>query len=896
MNPIAILVVDDDVEFQTLISSALQDEGFRTITASSGHQAIDRIQIEKPHFMILDLLLPEMPGDEVCRIVKENPLLRNIIVIITTAKDDLNRKLACFENGANEYLVKPVDPREIVARIKRFIRMIDEFKTSAPVVGAPAGDHRIMAPSAQLDKEPSHGTVDIGPKSSDSFARIKPKYGIYRVENLIGSGGMGYVFKAYDEPLERFVAVKILSKRLSNSPEFVERFRREAKVLASINHPGIAFIYSFGEEEGEHYFAMQWCQGGSLQDLIRKKGRLELLPTIDIILQCAHALSAASRKGVVHRDVKPSNLLFDENQQIKIVDFGLASAEKNRSARITQVQEFLGTPSFMAPEQAQSSAVDHRADIYALGITFYYMLYGAHPFEANSAIEMVIKHASEPFPAFNNQGGRIPRAAYDIIEKMTRKNPAERYADYQSLIQDLEKLRIQLLSQSQWKIPRADKQSSVPFLRDTNFFELLSVLFNQGTSGVVNIRWSQLQKKFLIRQREIVLFESSQHDENIWNTLLQTEVLKKEQLPLPSEDLEKSLNRFLLNQTFTLEEFKASYRRLMKAALMQVFFWPVFEGDFFPATIEHDAFTTIRIADILLEAARSLINYDHVKNHLQKEHLIQRTPQFDVILASLDISPEESFLISRLEGDSSSLNTLQLLTGQTEEKIGRFLFVLEKLGAIQLKSADERRIPRRTDVPATPPPSKSYPVKETTSVRVTEKAKISDSDKQLKPKEDTLHRLAAKRFVESSKSMTDSDSVVRMEFQKSEKRIEQEHNVKVAEQFFRLAQDKFAELDYWKVTQLCKQAIKNNPSDSKYYHLMAQAYAQHPRFGKDAEQSFYKAIEVDPWNPDYHVDLAKFYLQQGLHARAINQCEKALKLAPHHEQALQLFQELNARK
>jgi serine/threonine protein kinase/ActR/RegA family two-component response regulator len=892
LNPINILVVDDDKDFQNLIVTALQDEGFRTTSALNGREALDMIQTEKPLFMILDLLMPEMSGEELCRIIKENPLLRDIIIFVLSANDDLETKVSCLEIGANEFLVKPIHPREIAVRIKRFMRMIDEFRNAPPVApSVPAVDRPIFVPTT-LDKDKSHGTIDVGLQSADSFARIKPKYGIYKIETLIGSGGMGYVFKAFDEPLDRFVAIKILSKRLSGSAQFIERFRREAKLLASIDHPGIAHIFSFGEEEGECYFAMQWCPGGSLADLIRKKGRIELLPSLDIILQCAQALEAASKKGIVHRDIKPNNLLFDENQHIQIVDFGLASGEQ-MSSRVSQVQEFLGTPSFMAPEQAQSSAVDHRADIYALGITMYFMLYGTHPFEASSAIEMVIKHASEPFPPHNDLGGRIPKAAYEIIEKMTVKNPAERYQDYKALIDDVDWLRKQLLSMSQWKIPRAEKQSATPVLKGASLFELLSVLFNQSVSGVLTVRWAQLHKKFFIRHREIILFQSSQPDENIWNVLVQKHNLPKDQMPPADEDLEISLNRLLLAQSITIEDFKTTYRKVMKAALMQVFFWPVFEGEFYSANIEHDAFASMRIADLLLEAARSLINPDQIPERFQSDLYVARTPQFDVILSSLDIRPDESFLASRLDAEPITLRTLQLLTGQTEEKINRFVYALMKLGAVQLRTAEERRAARRSDVaPATPTIGyDSKPVKEIFASKP-EKPKVVEP---VTSASITTPPPAPVVANSDQRSLSD-ESFVRMEQQKSEGKLEQQHNIKVAEQIFRLAQEKLSELDYWKVTQLCRQAIKNNPSESKYYHLMALAYASHPRFGKDAEQCFYKAIEVDPWNPDYHVDLAKFYIQQGLPNRALSQCESALKISPQHSKALELLGSLSLQK
>src|SRR5205085_395497 len=151
--------------------------------------------------------------------------------------------------------------------------------------------------------------------------------------------------------------------------------------------------------------------------------------------------------------------------------------------------EFLGTPSFMAPEQAQSPAVDFRADIYSLGITLYFLLYGKLPFEASTAIEMLVKHASQPFPTFDDLGGRIPTEAYDVVLKMTKKLPEERYQDYSMLIADLEQLRASLLRQSQWKIPRAHERSASATITGTNYFDVLADIYNRNLSGVLHLHW-----------------------------------------------------------------------------------------------------------------------------------------------------------------------------------------------------------------------------------------------------------------------------------------------------------------------------------------------------------------------------------------------------------------------
>ena len=649
-----------------------------------------------------------------------------------------------------------------------------------------------------------------------------------------------------------------------------------------------------------------------MADLIHKNGRIELLPAVDIILQSAQALMAASKKGIVHRDIKPSNILFDDNQQVKIVDFGLASASAVKmSVRITQVQEFLGTPSFMAPEQAQSSNVDHRADIYALGITFYYMLYGKLPYSANSAIEMVIKHASQSFPEYDDLGGTIPRSAFDIIEKMTHKNPEARYGDYTALVHDLEQLRSTLQREFRRKIPRAENIEAVPTVKSANLFDLLVSIYDQSLSGVLTARWGALQKRFLLRQREIVLFDSSQPDESVWNFLAQRSIIKKEEMPSGSESMEASLNRFLLNGTFTIENFTASYRELMKIALMQIFFWPVFEGEFAKATIQHDAFASIRISEILLEASRTLVDYNKIKPEMPIYGNVRRTSRFEEILSMLNLKPEESFIASRLEGTNTTLNTLSLLTGLPEEKILRFVYVMEKIGALQFIASPERVVPRRPEMApaaAASPISNAAAKQEARETPAPEKPVRHKSVPPIRSKFTQAYaEMLRKQSGDSGphfKPVSPEQQVprrpnelaqVRMEVNKSDSKTEAEHHLKVAEQFYELAEQNFELSDYWKTIQLCKQAIKNNPTQPKYYSLMARAFAQHPKFGKDAEQNFYKAIEMDPWNPDYHMDLASFYLQNGLSKRALNLCQRALKIAPAHAQAKKLYSELTSK-
>lgn len=687
MQSLDVLIVDDEDELRSYLTLALQDFGLSVKSASTGTEALAIIHREHPQLVILDLVMPGMAGDQLCRAIKDNPESRNTIVFMLSARADLDSKLACFKSGADEYLVKPIDSRELTARVGRFIHLINQFRApipetlaETPIANSGNGQESVVEFKSLIPSESFLNSIT--PKVA---FEPKARYGAYRVENMITRGGMGQVLKGYDELLERPVAIKILSPKLSNSSEFVERFRREAKVLASLSHAGIAAIYSIGEQKGEHYFAMQWCSNGSLADQIRKQSRIEVLPAVDIILQCARGLAAAYKKGIVHRDIKPSNLMFDENQMVKVVDFGLAHVE-NIGNEITQASDFMGTPGYMAPEQALSPNVDHRADIYSLGITFYHMLYGELPFTARSAMEMVIKHSSQPFPAYDSNNGKIPIGAYTIIQKMVEKDLNARYSDYASLIRDLERLRNDLLRERQFRFPRAVKKESNPKFLCPDFFDLLTKLYNEPQSGVITARWGALEKRFFIRDREIVHFESPLQDENIWAGLVRNKLLKMEDVPPLAANTEEYLNRLLLNQTLSLQDLKKTYRELLKGSALQVFFWPLFEGEFHRSVIERDPIASLSVADLMLESARNFEDFSLIKSYVKDQPMFS-TSQFNQVLASLTLRPEESFIASRFDdGQHMALPMLVALTGFSEEKIGRFVFVLEKLGALQFKA------------------------------------------------------------------------------------------------------------------------------------------------------------------------------------------------------------------
>jgi eukaryotic-like serine/threonine-protein kinase len=267
---------------------------------------------------------------------------------------------------------------------------------------------------------------------------IPERFGAYRVLELLGTGGMGRVYRAVDEALQREVALKTLLPALAADAEFVARFSREARAVASLNHPNITQVYATGQEGSIPYFAMELIRGRSLEAVARQGGSLDPMVAAGYVMQAAAGLRHAAQKGLIHRDIKPSNLMLTEDGAIKVTDFGLAKAARGDS-QLTATGEVLGSPGYISPEQAQGQTLDPRSDIYSLGATFYHLITGRLPFQAPTAVAMILKHMNEPLRSPRALNAAIPFPIAAIIQRMMAKNPAERFQDYDSLLRELER-------------------------------------------------------------------------------------------------------------------------------------------------------------------------------------------------------------------------------------------------------------------------------------------------------------------------------------------------------------------------------------------------------------------------------------------------------------------------
>ncbi len=257
----------------------------------------------------------------------------------------------------------------------------------------------------------------------------------YEIEKLIGEGGMANVYLATDTILDRKVAVKVLRGDLSGDEKFVRRFQREALSASSLSHPNIVEIYDVGEDDGNFYIVMEYIEGKTLKQLIKKRGVLTLPETIDIMLQLLDALASAHDSYIIHRDIKPQNIMIKESGLVKITDFGIAMALN--SVELTQTNSVMGSVHYLPPEQASGKGSTIRSDIYSLGILMFEMLTGKMPFKGDSAVEIALKHMKEPLPSVRELNPVVPQSIENIILKASAKNPKNRYRDVRQMAEDI---------------------------------------------------------------------------------------------------------------------------------------------------------------------------------------------------------------------------------------------------------------------------------------------------------------------------------------------------------------------------------------------------------------------------------------------------------------------------
>lgn len=469
-----ILIVDDGAENRDVLRRRLEREGHAVEAAENGRRALELVAQRAYDLVLLDVLMPELDGYAVLDALKGSPATRDIPVIMISALDELEGIVRCIERGAEDYLHKPFDPVLLRARINASLekkRMRDQeveylrevnrvIEAAAAVEGGryrPGSlaevtrrddelghlarvfdnmaqqikareerlrervrDLRQEIEWARRDTKETEASLDGGNlRSGETFAQR------YEIIAVLGRGGMGTVYSAKDLELEEEVAIKTLRPEFVSDKTLLARFKDEIRLARRLTDASIVRTHDFGEWSGVCFLTMECVQGITVRELIDTRGRLGVSATLAIATQLAHSLVVAHEHGVIHRDIKPQNLLVDEAGVLKVMDFGVARLAE-RSTANTEAGLVLGTPAYMPPEQLMGEPVDARSDLYAAGVVLYECLTGQLPFQAGSVISLVAKLLKEEARPPQELNSEIPPALSALVLRLLAKRPEDR--------------------------------------------------------------------------------------------------------------------------------------------------------------------------------------------------------------------------------------------------------------------------------------------------------------------------------------------------------------------------------------------------------------------------------------------------------------------------------------
>jgi len=295
--------------------------------------------------------------------------------------------------------------------------------------------------SGSADETAAWGDAGLNATQDGARDLTGKTLGDFQVERMLGRGGMGEVYLARQISLNRPVALKVLRTEMLSNPTYLSRFEAEATAVARLNHPNIVHVYMLGQVDGVRFIAMEYVQGTNLREFLQKKGTLDLPLAISILKQAAVAIGAAGEIGLIHRDIKPENLLLTRKGQVKVADFGLCRDADAEKIHLTQPGVTMGTPQYMSPEQAQGLALDHRSDLYSLGVTAYHMLTGTPPFRAETALAVALKHVKDTAVRPIVHRPEIPEDLERLVLKLMEKRPKDRYQSAAEMLRDLSRIR-----------------------------------------------------------------------------------------------------------------------------------------------------------------------------------------------------------------------------------------------------------------------------------------------------------------------------------------------------------------------------------------------------------------------------------------------------------------------
>ncbi len=493
-RPARVLVVDDEEGLRQILSRLLRRLGYDVIVASNGREALELAERDAPDLVITDLSMPEMDGHQLLDRLKGSTHTRHIPVIVVSGESDTERVVRCLEQGAEDHLTKPYNAVVLQTRVKTLLerkrlrdleladlRRVAQLTAAAEAVERQSYDRHVLdgllvrqdalgqlsrvfdrmvggmrSREAQLEARLSQLRGEIEQASAVRAAAV-PSLELtipderpfapgqvfahrYEIKRELGMGGMGVVYLARDLELGEDVAIKFVRRDVvGQDATFRDRLKSEIRLARQISHRNVVRAHDLGEWDGAHYITMEFIAGVTVADLIATRGRLSVESTIAIGIQLADALAAAHGLDIIHRDIKPQNLLVNEAGVLKVADFGLARPVQ-KSARLTLGGQVVGTPAYMAPEQLLGGHLDARTDLFSVGVVLYECLAGHAPYGTSAPGAVLARMLAEPPPSLRSIVSEVPPALAAIIERLLQREPANRLQSARDLGDQLERM------------------------------------------------------------------------------------------------------------------------------------------------------------------------------------------------------------------------------------------------------------------------------------------------------------------------------------------------------------------------------------------------------------------------------------------------------------------------
>jgi CheY-like chemotaxis protein len=444
-----ILIIEDDRLLLETTSAFLQSEGFLTQSASDGIQGLELATSGDFDLVLTDFVLPSLNGVEICRRLRERGVRTPVIMLTGEKREEIDKVLG-LELGADDYLIKPVGMRELLARIHAVLRRNSSGREGTGTKsrgGRECPKCRFLNPSetrfcgecgtplTALRPVPASRTETLKTPITElttgvTFARR------YQIIEELGHGGMGRLYKVLDKEIQEKVALKLLNPEIASDEETIERFRNELKLARRISHKNVCRMFDINREEGTYYITMEYIEGEDLKSLIRRIGPLTVRKAVFIARQVCDGLAEAHRFRVIHRDLKPQNIMVDKEGNARVMDFGIARSLRVKG--VTGAGMMIGTPEYMSPEQVDGRETDERSDFYSLGVSLFEMLTGRLPFEGDTMLGIALKQKNDPPPDPRKINPQIPQGLGRIILKCLDKEKARRYERAEDLLADLD--------------------------------------------------------------------------------------------------------------------------------------------------------------------------------------------------------------------------------------------------------------------------------------------------------------------------------------------------------------------------------------------------------------------------------------------------------------------------